>query len=145
MRCPDCNKFVSFDTDEDPEVDLSVDDEGVVTGTVRIVNKCAECGTELKEATLDVEIDLSGDVRTHKDENHQSDEDSVTLEIGESDASRTERSPSVDRNGRPIRNPRYRKTFYGAEVNATVRCSCGEEFTGSDNPEVQASCMDELI
>jgi hypothetical protein len=26
MRCPDCNKFVSLDTSQEPEVDLDVDD-----------------------------------------------------------------------------------------------------------------------
>ena len=46
-RCPDCNKFVGFDTDTDPEVEVGeIDTEsGTVEATVRIVNNCAECGT----------------------------------------------------------------------------------------------------
>ena len=44
MRCPDCNKFVAFDTDVDPEVSVSVENDGSITGNVRIVNNCAECG-----------------------------------------------------------------------------------------------------
>jgi hypothetical protein len=38
-RCPDCNKFASVSTDQEPEIDnLEVDEEGVVTATARIVN-----------------------------------------------------------------------------------------------------------
>jgi len=55
MRCPDCNKFVSFEENE-PEVEsIDVDGDRNVTATVRIVNSCGECGQELKEATLDME------------------------------------------------------------------------------------------
>jgi hypothetical protein len=61
MRCPDCNKFVSFDVDGDPEVELEADEStGEVTGTVRIVNACQECGAELTEATFDVDVDFEG-------------------------------------------------------------------------------------
>lgn len=45
MRCPDCNKFVSFDTDVEPDVSLDVADDGGVSGSCRIVNACADCGT----------------------------------------------------------------------------------------------------
>lgn len=62
QSCDQCQKFVSFDTEQEPELDLSVDDEGVVTGNARIVNTCADCGQELTEATLDVEIDLSAEI-----------------------------------------------------------------------------------
>lgn len=51
-RCPDCNKFVSIDMAE-PELDLELGD-GEVTGSVRLVQTCAECGTELAETTLEI-------------------------------------------------------------------------------------------
>jgi hypothetical protein len=83
MRCPDCNKFVSFD-EADPEVnDLDVSDNGSVTASVRIVNTCAECGTELKEAML--ELEESPDLAAHIGEGH-------TLSIGEGGCDRTGRS-----------------------------------------------------
>lgn len=163
MRCPDCNKFVSFDTDTEPELSLSVDDEGVVSGTARIVNTCAECSQELKEATLDVEIDLSAEVTAHRDEKRaerladarkedpaatidDSDNDGHDgLEIDEESAERTDRVQRTDRHGKPITKSRYMKTFYGADVNVTVKFACGETFDGTDSPEVQAGGMDELV
>jgi hypothetical protein len=30
MRCPDCNKFASFDTEQEPEVDSTVSDDGQI-------------------------------------------------------------------------------------------------------------------
>ena len=55
MRCPDCNKFVGNEENE-PEVEsVEVDDEGHVNAEVRIVNACAECGTDLTEATLSMD------------------------------------------------------------------------------------------
>lgn len=59
MRCPDCNKFVSYDESAEPEAMLEVEtdgtDEATVSGTVRVVLTCAECGTELKETSFDVD------------------------------------------------------------------------------------------
>ncbi len=60
MRCPDCNRFVSQEAGE-PEVDDSTSDMQVSL-SVRIVQNCAECGTELKEATLEIERDLDEEV-----------------------------------------------------------------------------------
>lgn len=66
-RCPDCNRFVSLDASTEPEADLEVqivelkrpeeEDllEVTLTGTVRIVNCCAECGAELSEYTFDID------------------------------------------------------------------------------------------
>jgi hypothetical protein len=58
-RCPDCNKFVSYDTDQEPEVDVDIDEDGQVTGSIRIFDACSECGTELRETTLDISEDMS--------------------------------------------------------------------------------------
>lgn len=58
MRCPDCNKFVSYDESAEPEVnDLQIS-EGNVTGQVRVLLTCAECGTELKEANFDIDVSV---------------------------------------------------------------------------------------
>lgn len=57
MRCPDCNKFVSMEN-ADPDVDVESSLEGhtiSVTGSIRAVRTCAECGTELKELSFDID------------------------------------------------------------------------------------------
>lgn len=35
--CPSCNKFPSLSCDNDPEVDIEINEDAEVTGTVRIV------------------------------------------------------------------------------------------------------------
>ena len=51
MRCPDCNKFVSFDEGEPKVQSIEIDTSGVKC-EVRIVMNCGECGQELKEAIV---------------------------------------------------------------------------------------------
>jgi hypothetical protein len=63
MRCPDCNKFVSFD-----EPEIEGDDPDIVgtavSGNVRIVLKCADCGGELMdEVDVDQAVELWRAVR----------------------------------------------------------------------------------
>lgn len=135
MRCPDCSKFVGLEEGE-PEVDdLDVGADGVVTASVRIVRTCAECGTELKEATFDLESQpLEEDVlKAHEGEGHE-------LTAEETGSEMTSRS-----DGKPGTPSRYRKSFYGAKVEYKITCSCGGlEEEGSFEDEVQASGMDEL-
>jgi len=66
-RCPDCNKFVSYDDGTEPEAEADVDETGHITGTVRIALTCAECGTELREASFDLDVDLSAAVEEHRE------------------------------------------------------------------------------
>jgi hypothetical protein len=147
MRCPDCSKFVSFDTEQDPEIDVSVDDEGVVTGNVRIVNTCAECSTELKEATMDLEADLSDQIVEHRDadENKDKPEEHDTLSVDTDGGSRFDELQNKDRHGKTIKNTRYMKHLYGAEVEITVTCKCGETFTNTWRDSVQGSGMEEMV
>jgi RecJ-like exonuclease len=140
MRCPDCNKFVSFDTDTEPEVDdLEVDESGRVTGTVRIVNTCAECGAELKEATFDLEIDLVNECEDHV--NEEGKDSPHSLEVESDSAERTERE-----DGKPGTPARYRRHYYGAEVRVTVTCDCDTAFKaeGEWSDDVQGSGMEEM-
>lgn len=58
-RCPDCNKFVSYDEPQaeavsDPEVSSSQ----CIEGSVRVVLNCGECGTELKDAEIEFSITI---------------------------------------------------------------------------------------
>ena len=54
MRCPDCNKFVSYD---EPEVEVnSINVNGeAVTASVRVALNCADCSTGLKEAEIEAD------------------------------------------------------------------------------------------
>lgn len=144
MRCPDCNKFVSYDDTNEPETDAAtVDEEGRVDGNVRIYLACSECGTELKEATFDLlNIDYTAAVKAHRDEvrdnkppsgDENDDEHELEIEVEAELTSRTEGK------GRGMR------TFYGYHATAHVKCSCGHEFDDQEtSDEIRASQMDEL-
>lgn len=61
MRCPDCGKFVSYDEDQEPEEEgetTLTDDQ--INGTYTRTLVCAECSTELKQASIEIDqqIDL---------------------------------------------------------------------------------------
>lgn len=162
MRCPDCNKFVSFD---EPQVELS--DEGCevdvpeavpgpdtktrpvnfhFTAEARLVLPCGECGTELKEATFSMEADAE-----HACGKVPDDEGERAAKIGDmeeaefDDPEGTDRMETKDRHGRPIKSARYMRHFYGVSVGASVKCPfCEEEVHVEMNDETQASGMDEL-
>lgn len=137
MRCPDCNKFVSFDSDVEPEIDVDVSGTEVV-GSVRIVNNCGECGTELKEASFDISEEIldATDHATNCDG-----ELSVEVDMAE----RTDRLENKTRSGKLIKHARYMKHLYGAQANLKVTCDkCEFEALISWSDEVQGSGMDEL-
>lgn len=158
-RCPDCNKFVSLETNEPEEDSIEIDSEptatsseeseesegsgaegetvepsenkpeprtGHISATYRIVRVCADCGTELKEATIEMEEDVEIPAG-HEGDDHE-------LEI-EGEAESTEKGGG-----------RYAKSFYGVHVHYTVSCSCGAAglLEGDLEDEVAASHMDEL-
>lgn len=64
MRCPNCNKFVSYDGSEEPEesgefeVAHTGDRSVTVTGSADRLLNCADCGTELKRGNLEFDIDV---------------------------------------------------------------------------------------
>jgi hypothetical protein len=139
MRCPDCNKFVAFD-EADPEVDsLEISEDGAVTVGIRIVNTCADCGTELKEAMFELEEEAAIP-DGHLDEGHE-------LMIQECGSERTQRSGYIKKGVFVPAGGRYAKTFYGASVDYEITCSCGEmePVQGTLMDDVQASSMDEMV
>lgn len=138
MRCPDCNKFVSFE-EVDPEVnDLEVNEDGYVTCNVRIVNACAECGNELKEAVFDIEQENA--CAEHRGKGHE-------LSIEDTGAERTSRSGYFKKGKFVPAYGRYAKTLYGVQVGYAIKCSCSDDWTveGTLEDEIQASGMDELV
>lgn len=139
MRCPDCNKFVSFE-EQEPEVDnLEISEDGQITGEIRIVNACAECSNELTESSF--EIDVSMEIpKKHTGEGHD-------LEIEDGGCERISRSGYFKKGEFVPASGRYAKTFYGFELSYSVKCSCGEviEENATVTDEVQASGMDALV
>jgi uncharacterized SAM-dependent methyltransferase len=135
MRCPDCNKFVSFNTETEPEVELDLE-SGSITGTVRIYHACEECGTELREMTFDVDVDVSEELKDHLEEDGSEKEGhELTFETDESLTQNT------------VGKGRSAKTFYGAEVRYTIKCSCSAHDTPLVEDvwqdDTEASNMDE--
>jgi len=124
MRCPSCNKFASQSIDSnEPEMDIDIDDTtGQITGTVRIVVTAECCGDELKEATLDVDIDFpDADVlKKHQGKKHSLSIDQLSVEA-------VDEYQTTDRRGKPIRNPRYQ----------THRSSKGTECLESKPPNAR--------
>jgi hypothetical protein len=132
-RCPDCNKFVSLELQE-PELNLNVEGDSI-TGQVRLVLTCADCGGEAKEANLDIDLSLDHDCDRKEDD----------FELVDETAEPTERYQDKDQRGKSIKNPRYRRHYYGAEITVTVRCNhCDKEFEVTETVEEQASGFEEL-
>lgn len=139
MRCPDCQKFVPYDTDVDPEGELDFDGARL-TGTYTRTLTCGECGTELKSADIefDIAVDALKDEACKDGETHDWDVDA--------EATPSTEMQTTDRNGKPIKSSRYMKTLYGVEVSGKVSCSkCGAEAEFSASESVQASAFDELV
>lgn len=136
-RCNDCNKFVSYGDIEAEIVGEQVD-EDVLTAEVTITLTCAECGSGLKEVTTDFEHSID-----HTCEGAEVEGD--VFEIVSSDASGTDRLEDKDKKGKPIKNHRYMRTFYGADLTFEVQCNrCKETFEIVGNVEEQASGFMEL-
>lgn len=138
-RCPDCNKFVGYEQAE-PELDLSVEldkaedgtPEGAdVTGSVRMVLNCAECGSELAEASLDIN-DCNVALEHKEAESHD-------VEVVDESADANDRY-----DGKPGTPSRYRRHYYGADISGTVQCSCGAKAEFTTTVEEQASGFEQL-
>ena len=146
MRCPDCNKFVPYDTEIAPEVgseevEHSIDDgkgTAQIIVEVRRVLTCENCGTELKDCTFDFseEIEVCACVN----------EDGIPTEMDtEVEAHPTTRMQTHDRAVRVITSPRYRKTYYGVDICGAVKCpKCLGDWAFQESQDLEASAFDEL-
>lgn len=157
MRCPDCGKFVPFDTEVEPEETADPEFDGSeFTATYTRQLNCGECGTELKSAEIEVSItaeieepeeseavkpdDLDNEPVDEEDEEEHVHEWEVTAEVEP-----TMRTITKDRHGKPIKKARYMKTEYGVSVQFQAECECGAKAAASAEEYVQASSMDELV
>lgn len=163
MKCPSCNKFAAQSADNEPEMDdldLNVsydakkpEENGVqITGSVRIVVSSECCGDELKEATFEVDIDLTDDCKDHMGPGHDlsiRDQSASMLDEYESTKTKTLKSGKVVTRHIP---PRYQTHYYGVDVEVDVVCTCdegkGEErfkAHGAFSDKIPAGGMDELV
>lgn len=127
-RCPDCNKFVGIEMAE-PELELEVDNDGLVTGTVRMVQTCADCGSELAEASMDVEVQVE---LTHAEGCKKE----SGLEVEDESAENDDRYEGKGRG---------RKHFYVASVTGNVKCGDCEAVAHLETSvEEQASSFESL-
>jgi hypothetical protein len=144
MRCPDCNKFVSYD---EPEVEVEsaeLDGDGIHVNA-RVILKCGECGTELKDAEIEGSIDIEHECAEDgkPDDGFAEGEDQFEIEENP-DAEPTDRLQDKDRHGKPIKSFRYMKKFYGFSSDVPCHCKkCGEDFTVTVSGEEQASGFNE--
>lgn len=143
MRCENCSKFVSFDTEVEPEIEDeqiggSCDNGYFYTASIRRVLQCADCGTDLKDTTFEIEQEVNVEAKCEKceDGNHEFSMDSAVEP--------TERTQTTDRNGKPIKSSRYMKHFYGVSGSVTGTCDhCDIEVNFTFEDESQASSFDE--
>lgn len=154
MRCPDCAKFVPFDTEAEPEGDLTIDNDGQLTGEVERGLPCGECGTTLKSAMFNVDQDLNEivDVKpapsndpagvTYCTKAHDWDWENAD----EPSISPTERLSDTDRKGNKIKLTRFMTKYYGIEIEGDVRCKdCPAVGVYKFSDEESASAFDEQV
>lgn len=157
-RCPDCNKFVSVEQADPESNDPSIEVTGVVDkpeplseldklhnlikpkpqgkveeftliDEIHLLLLCAECDTELSEATIDVEEELEF--------THSSTDCTGDIELDD---------PVVESSDRYEGKGRYAKHFYGADIEYSVSCpKCGVIQTHNVHVEEQASYFDSLV
>jgi hypothetical protein len=137
MRCPTCEKFVSYGDGEVEIEDSDVGSDGTVTVSVRVVLPCGDCGEELKECSMELEHQIEHDCLLDED---------VDFELEDVEAEFSDRQEMKDRNGKPIKSARYRRTYYGATITGTVHCKkCGDDIEFEETVEESASSFDELV
>lgn len=111
-RCNDCNKFVSLETDEPEEESVEVEGTGIQI-TMNITRSCAECGTEMKNASVEGTGEIPEEwLATHTGEGHGD----FDAEIQSSEATETGGS-------------RYSKNIINFEAEVLVTCKCSESTT----------------
>jgi hypothetical protein len=128
---------------QEPEAELEIEQDGTtvrITGTVRCALACAECGTELKETTFDVDEEI-GDPRLERTGDldpkryHGMSCEGHPLEIEVSGEEATESGGS-----------RYAKNMRGFRLHYHVTCveNCPVDIEGDIEDSLQASAWDEL-
>lgn len=155
-RCPSCNKFASYQGDEEPEVDSLEYDPAAstITGQVRCVKLSSCCSEEVKEMTFDLEIEVDeSDIRVALAKSGCAPEDErIDWRVEDDGFTATEESKTTDRHGKKITSPRYWTMLYGYVGSVTLSAHLPDEYDGDDvtigsyeaNDNAPASSFDDL-
>lgn len=129
-RCSSCNKFVSVEQQEPEFEEVEFDpDSNEATCSVRIVDACPECSTEIREASLDLTFQFD-DLAEHGGEGSDGEHELSGDVEGEADE-------KTEGKGHGL------KTFHGVAAKLKVTCSCGWSAESETSDHVQVSHMDE--
>ena len=150
MRCPDCNKFVSYDEPQTEVQSVEIDGDSV-RANVSVQLNCQECGNTLKDAEIEAEEVINHECKPDGEREEGATPDADFKEGDEQyeiendgDAEGTNRTETKDRHGKPIKSSRYMKSFYGFTLKTELKClKCGETFSVSLEGEEQASAFNE--
>lgn len=127
MKCPDCNKFASYDEPEALVENCDIADGNVtVEGTMTLRSAC--CNSDLKQWGFTMEGEVEHDTSNGEHE----------MEVECDDATA---SDYYDNPGSPMR---YRRHIYTVDATAMVKCSCGFTTDVTLHDENAASAFDEL-
>jgi DNA-directed RNA polymerase subunit N (RpoN/RPB10) len=147
---------VSYGDPEVEEQDCTVSG-GDVEASVRLMLPCGECGTDLKDHYFEMSANIEHecDPETYKEyleelkkdgcESEYSEDDEPEYEVEESDNwEATDRYEDKDKHGKPIKNMRYQKHYFGVTGTVKVKClKCGEIIDVELGEEEQASAFDD--
>lgn len=150
MRCPDCNKFVSYDEPQCEVGGVEIDGE-TLRADVTVQLNCQDCGNTLKEAEIQAESEIKHECKPEcerhpdwtPDPGFKKGDDQYEVEE-DGDAEGTDRVETKDRHGKAIKSSRYMKSFYGFILESEIKClKCGEPFHVTLEGEEQASSFNE--
>lgn len=154
-RCNDCNKFVSYDEDAEPEVDSADVTGDELTVEVRRILNCSECSTELKSASFTIEVNLgeqevqppatANESWTPCEDGHEWEgEDDLTVE--NNDRRETTKEKML-KSGKKVIKPikfRFQRMYYGVHVSGDLTCAkCQGHVSIDTGDECQASGLDD--
>lgn len=132
--------MVSYDTEYDPEEvsELEMTPTGEITGEWNRILTCADCGTELSSCNMEINESVAVPEDCKPGETHDWELD-VTV-------TPTDRLEDKDRRGKPIKNTRYMKRYYGIQVEMKAKCVvCEAEVEETFTEESPASCFESMV
>lgn len=129
MRCPDCSKFVSLETADEPEeqsleVTNNNDGTATATGEATLSRNCGECSQELKQGSFEIEDLINLDAETDKHEGHTFSVHGETWEVIEDSEPKAKQVKSRKTGKIEWRypNPRYVRTVFSVKVAGEIMC-----------------------
>lgn len=128
MRCPDCNRFVSLDTQEpeeqtEPTVTNNDNGSATIAAEYTVDRNCGECSQQLKQGNIDFEITVDLDPEKEAGDashaEHSLSIDDVEVQMAEESYPKPREVKSRKTGKMEMRypNPRYTRTEIGAQLS----------------------------